>query len=645
LTFEDQLAELKRQGRFEAAAELAERAQNPLEAARLWEQACKFDQAARRFLEAERADEALLQAARAGDAALIEACLTALTLRTEVLEATSVRLEARGFYRVAAQIQERLQDLDAAAKLYQRANHHVDAARLRLRAGHFDAALESLEHALAREASDDIARLALATLLERRGRLREAAGHLQKLDQRSALAAPAMRQLARIFTRLELPGAAREVILRAARLPASGEKPPGVLLEFEAREASKEQEQNAPEVLLGRYAVLELIATTATARVYKAHDRLLQEPVAVKLFSPSLTTGTGRDAFFRFEREVQVLEELKHPAVLPLFAYHPEGPALILKWMPGGSLASRLEAEALSPELGALIVTRVLSALSEAHRRGILHRDIKPDNILFDEHGTPYLSDFGTAHVADHAQTVTQGMLGTLAYMAPAQRQGQPATIQSDLYSVGAVFWHVLSGGPPGSDLPLSNPALSPSQRELARRLVDSAALPDNASEMLSLVRKEVWPATPAREPEQRSPRPTPAPEAPARLISDGQRSFDRLLERPVVVLDSSLDTLGRAGRFAAAGHPGLSAILMYDADKQLIWLESLESRDPGQLTPAQKDTLRTALIRLHDVGGSHGSVDQAHLGWRGSEPALVFPSATKPATLREDLAKLELVR
>lgn len=644
MTFEDQLAELKRQGRFEAAAELAERSQNPLEAARLWEQACKFDRAARRFLEAERADEALLQAARSGDATLIEACLTAVVLTPRLAQACSVRLEARGLYRIAAEVQERLQNLEAAAKLYRRANCCVDAARLHLGAGHFDAALESLEQALALDASDDIARLALAALLERRGRLRQAAAHLQKLDERAALAGPAMRQLARILSRLELPGAAREAILRAARLPASGEKPL-VLLEFEGRESDDDPAKRDREVLLGRYEVLELIATTATARVYKAHDRLLREPVAVKLFSPSLTTGTGRDAFFRFEREVQVLHELKHPAVLPHFAYHSEGPALILKWMPGGSLAARLETEALSPDLGALIVTRVLSALSEAHRRGILHRDVKPDNILFDEHGAPYLGDFGTAHVADHAQTVTQGMLGTLGYMAPAQRQGQPATIQSDLYSVGAVFWHVLSGGPPGSNLPLSNPALSTSQRALARRFIDVSALPDNAAEMSSLVRKESWPTSVAGQPQRHFPEAPRAAEAPARLTSDGQRSFDRLLERPVVVLEAAEETLARARRFVAAGHPGLCAVLMYDASNQQLWLESLEARDPGALTPAQKQALRTALICLHDVGGSHGSVDQAHLGWRGSEPALVFPRATKPATLREDLARLELVR
>ena len=81
------------------------------------------------------------------------------------------------------------------------------------------------------------------------------------------------------------------------------------------------------------------------------------------------------------------------------------------------------------------------------------------------------------------------------------------------------------------------------------------------------------------------------------------------------------------------------------DADSAQIWVESLEMRAPGALTPPHKEQLSQALIRLHQAGGSHGSVDQTHLGWRGAEPVLLFPATTKRATLSEDLARLELVR
>ena len=645
MTFEDQLAELTRQGRFEAAAEFCERSKRPLEAARLWVQACKFERAARQFLEAERADEALLHAARSGNSALIEASVGVLRATPELAEATAIRLEARGFQRIAAELHEHLDRPEEAARLYRAAAAFVDAARLYLRAGQFEAALSSLEAALERSETDEVARLALATLLERRGRLHEAARQLQKFGDRAALAGPALQQLARVLTRLDLPGAAREVLLGRARLAAAGAKVPPIVHEFEARETSADANTAPTELLFGRYDVVEPIATTATARVYKAHDRLSKQTVALKLFSPSLTTGTGRDAFFRFEREVQVLQELRHPAVVPLHAYHPEGPALILKWMSGGSLAQRLETQALSPELGALIVTRVLSALSEVHRRGILHRDIKPDNILFDENATPFLSDFGTAHVADHAQTVTQGVLGTLAYMAPAQRQGQPATIQSDLYSVGAVFWHVLTGGPPGRELGFLAEALTPAQRRLAERFIDVTSLPDNAAELSALIKSEPWPPLAAAQPRRAPSAETSAPPIPARLEVHGSHAVDLLLERSVHVLPADAETLERARQFAVADHSGLATVWSYDTDNAQIWVESLEIRAPGALAPPHKERLSQALIRLHQAGGSHGSVDQTHLGWRGADPVLMFPVTTKRATLNEDLARLELVR
>src|SRR5690606_10336892 len=232
------------------------------------------------------------------------------------------------------------------------------------------------------------------------------------------------------------------------QLGRSSTVPPAELAAFDATSNREPSDANA-NLILGRYEVLETSASTATARVYRALDRVLGQTVAVKLFSPSLVSETGRDALLRFERETRVLSELSHPAVVPLLDYHPEAPAVVLQWMPGGSLQSRLERATLSPAVGALVASRALWALNDAHRRGILHRDVKPDNILFDAHEQPYLADFGTAHVADHAQTVTHGLLGTLAYMAPEQRRGHPANVRSDIYSVGAVLWHVLTGAPP----------------------------------------------------------------------------------------------------------------------------------------------------------------------------------------------------
>src|SRR5690606_27237882 len=212
--------------------------------------------------------------------------------------------------------------------------------------------------------------------------------------------------------------------------------------------------------------------------------------------------------------------------IVPLLAYHPEGPAVVVRWVTGGSLKERLTRGEVSPELGAFVARRVLSALGHAHRRGILHRDIKPDNILFDAAGLPYLADFGMAHVAEQSQTVTRGLLGTLAYMAPAQRRGYPANVQSDIYAVGAVPWHVLTGAPPEQNQAFSCATLGEEQRRLARRLVDPEMLPASASEAQAQIERFTWPSLPAPEP----PAPPPAETSShgtQRLTGQGPIQFD----------------------------------------------------------------------------------------------------------------------
>ena len=129
------------------------------------------------------------------------------------------------------------------------------------------------------------------------------------------------------------------------------------------------------------------------------------------------------------------------------------------------------------------------------------------------------------------------------------------------------------------------------------------------------------------------------------RLELEGGHAFDRLLVRRVHVHAASAETLERARKFALADHPGLATVMAYHANTAQLWLESPEMRTAKALNPAHRARLSEALRRLHDVGGCHGSVDQAHVGWRGSDPVLVFPAATKGATLTEDLTRLELVR
>lgn len=617
----------------------------PGEAARLWERACRFERAAAQYLQASAPDRAMLLAARLDDPPLLEACIEALTKAPELGALVLPRLERLSLFAVAARLSERLGDTHGAAARYERARLYFRAARLHQNRGDEASAIRCLELEIADEKGTSSALLALAFIRERRGEYLEAARLLQKIPVGDALERLGLLTLERVLSALNLKLAAREVRARADRcagtaplafdqLRAFAHAPPG----HPAGDATSDA------VLLGRYEVLDRVATTPTAKVYKAFDRVLRQLVAVKVFSPAIAHGSGRDAFFRFEQEVDVLRDLRHPNIVPLLAYHPEGPAIVLRWMTGGSLKERLTRGEVSPELGAFVARRVLSALGHAHRRGILHRDIKPDNILFDAAGLPYLADFGMAHVAEQSQTVTRGLLGTLAYMAPAQRRGYPANVQSDIYAVGAVLWHVLTGAPPEQNQAFSCATLGEEQRRLARRLVDPEMLPASASEAQAQIERLTWPSLPAPEP----PAPPPAEtssQGTQRLTGQGPIQFDRVLERPVLVLECTAEILERARRFASADHVGLASIFSFDPQREHVWVESLPRRSAAPLSAEQRATLALAIRRLHEVSGCHGCVDAEHLGWRGSEPVLLFPKSIRAATLNEDLAKLAELR
>lgn len=650
LTDRNRLVALERSGRYDAAAELAEQLGLTKEAADYWERACCFDRAATQYMRAHRPDKALLLATRAGPPEVIEEALAALAETPDRAAATALRLEAQGQLATAARLQQCLGNSVEAAALYERSEAHFDAARLYHSEGRIADAIRCLERAIAEGKNTVAAMFAQALLFERSGRLRDAARRLQQIPENATEHPAALLALARVLTKLRLPGASRETLMRLRRTGERGDRLSPAVAEFEAPEpshASTTPKAIPPStrVLLGRYDLLERVASTATAQVFRARDRVLRIPVAVKLFSPTLLSGTGRDAFFRFEREVEIMRELAHPAVVPVCAYHSEGPAVVLRWMAGGSLADRLERSEgprVTARQGALIAARVLTALGEAHRRGILHRDVKPANILFDEHDMPYLADFGTAHVADHAQTVTQGLLGTPAYMAPSQRRGQAASILSDLYSVGAVFWHVLSGAPPDQEAPLPS-GLTPAQRALAQRLIDVDRLPAQASEIVALLDFEAWPDI-AALPGPRASIPARAELADGRLVPHERGSFDTLLERTLEVLTADSETLSRLRHFAAADHPGLVSVLCSETGTDRIWLEQLPLKPERALSHRQFESLKAALNQLHVTGGCHGSVDAQHIGWRGSQPALLFPVRKRTATLAEDLAKLALL-
>lgn len=202
------------------------------------------------------------------------------------------------------------------------------------------------------------------------------------------------------------------------------------------------------EDLGDRYQTLGLLGEGGMARVYRVRDRWLDQDFALKV----LTHRYDDDEKLaeRFRREARIMRDLRHPGILELVdAGQLEDGRLYLK-MPvvsGGSLAEQLDGVPLPEETVRAWASQLAEALGVLHRVGVLHRDIKPSNILLQEDGRVVLSDFGVAlHSGSTRLTRTMEQLGTLAYLAPEQRLGRPASVSSDIYSMGLVLHALLTG-------------------------------------------------------------------------------------------------------------------------------------------------------------------------------------------------------
>lgn len=203
---------------------------------------------------------------------------------------------------------------------------------------------------------------------------------------------------------------------------------------------------------VGRYNVLWEIGRGGMATVYVARDPLMKRKVAVKVMSSKLAADP--DFRTRFHREAEVIAALEHPYIVPVYDFgeQDEQPFIIMRYMPGGSLGKRIKKAPLSVAEAAHILERMAAALTEAHRRGIVHRDFKPDNILFDDQEEAFLGDFGIVHLLSSSQTLTSAgaIAGTPAYMAPEQVHGDDEIDgRADVYAMGATLFELLTGQTP----------------------------------------------------------------------------------------------------------------------------------------------------------------------------------------------------
>jgi len=214
--------------------------------------------------------------------------------------------------------------------------------------------------------------------------------------------------------------------------------------------------------LIGRtishYTILEQIGQGGMSSVFRVADLTDGRALAMKVLSPYIAHEERFQA--RFEREIDLLTRLRHPNIIPILDFgEAEGLAfIVMPYIAGGTLLDRLNRGPLDPRQGGRIVEQLSSALMLAHQNGVIHRDVKPSNVLIDENGNALLSDFSFARPQDASQNLTgSALIGTPAYMSPEQCRGGAADPRSDQYSFAVMLFQITTGALPFvSDTPMA---------------------------------------------------------------------------------------------------------------------------------------------------------------------------------------------
>ena len=379
-----------------------------------------------------------------------------------------------------------------------------------------------------------------------------------------------------------------------------------------------------------RYDLRQTIGIGGMARVYLAHDRRLNRDVAAKILDPALAS----DPLFveRFRREAQAAAGLNHPNIVAIYdtGTTDDSYFIVMEYVPGPNLKEAIRERGALPEAEALTISaQVAAALGAAHSRGLIHRDIKPHNVLLHPNGAAKVTDFGIARAAGASQlTSTQTVMGTAHYLSPEQALHQPLDGRSDLYSLGIVLYEALTG-----QVPFNGDSLV----AVAMKQVHEAPPP------IRTIRPEIAPATEAvvmkalaKDPAQRY---QSAAEMRAALLRarDGLHQPAIVETRPLAV-DPPPATIEHTAVHVAP--PGVPIEPPPPAPHQFVPPERPEGRRGGFVAP-----LLIALVCLLAIGAgllafahSRGGNTATAATTTASRPtantqatALIVPTATAP--------------
>lgn len=254
------------------------------------------------------------------------------------------------------------------------------------------------------------------------------------------------------------------------------------------------RECDVEELVFGRrYRVTEKIGSGGMAEVYKAVDGVLGRTVAVKVLHPRYASDPGFVA--RFRQEAQAAANLSHPAIVNIYDWGRDDETyyIVMEYVPGTDLKAVVERQgAIDPMKAAEYAAQVCSALAVAHGYDIIHRDIKPHNIVLAPDGSVKVMDFGIARAGNTTLTQTGSVLGTAHYVSPEQAQGRPLGPASDLYSLGVVLYELTTGRLPfDADTPVAVALKQVNEQPIAPRMLNPSIPPALEAVILHAMQKD----------------------------------------------------------------------------------------------------------------------------------------------------------